>query len=225
MPGESKNLTPERIEELRVILRDGKRRAKLDAMHEAAIAHASAAPLVPDIAVFMTSEDYVPVEEQDYSFSGHSPLSWAAMGSIESIGVAPDLATLRKLLDSRTVMILPEASYDQGAYIGDYSSESIAPAALAARLVPLMREDGFVLLPELLWNAQQEEKLIWESAILAIKKLLPFLPDTAEYHREHLNAWAIAVSVSAEGRKPTSWRTSELRDLAALCQKKLKALG
>lgn len=220
-----KPLSPERVEELRRIIRDGKRWEKAAAMHEAAVAASGAESLVLDIAVFLTSDDYIRVSEQDYSFSGITPLAQAAIGSIESIGIAPDVATLKKLLDDRRIFLLPEASYDQGAYIGDYSSQEVAPAALAARLVPLMRADGFSLLPELFWNAQQEQKLIWESAILAIRKLLPFLSDAAEHHREYLASMAMAISVSRESAKPTSWRTSELRDLAALCQKRLKAFG
>ena len=45
---------------------------------------------------------------------------------------------------------MPEASYDQGAYIGDYSSTTFSPAGLAARLVPLLAEKSFALLPELI---------------------------------------------------------------------------
>lgn len=220
-----KPLTPQRVEELRAIIRDGKRWEKAAAMHEAAVAESGAGSLVPDIAVLLDSDDYLRVSEQDYSFSGITPMAQAAVGSIESIGVAPDVPTLKKLLDDRRVFLLPEASYDQGAYIGDYSSQEVAPAALAARLVPLMREDGFKLMPELFWNAQQEHKLIWEPAIRAIRKLLPFLPDAAEHHREYLASMAMAISVSRESAKPTNWRTSELRDLALLCQKRLNALG
>lgn len=219
-----KPLTPERVEELRAVLRDGKRWEKSEAMHEAALVESGADPLVPDIAAYLTSDDYIRVSEQEYSFSGITPLAFAAMSSIESIGIAPDVAMLRKLLDDRRIFILPEASYDQGAYIGDYSSQTVAPAELAARLVPLMKADGFALLPELLFNARNDEKQIWEPAMLAIKRLLPFLPQAAEHHVKHLTASVMAISVGHAMLKPVGLRALELRDLAILCKKKLDAL-
>lgn len=220
-----KPLTPERVEELRAILRDGKRWEIGEAMHEAALAEGGAESLVPDIATFLSSDDYLRVSEQKYSFSGITPLAFAAMSSIESIGVAPEVVTLRKLLDDRRVFLLPEASYDQGAYIGDYSSQAIAPAQVAARLVPLLKADGFKLLPELLFNARNDEKEIWQPAILATKRLLPFLANAADHERELLAALSMGFSVSPKIAKPATARDFELRDLAALCQKKLAALA
>lgn len=217
-------LTPERVDELRSLLRDGKRREKGAAMHEAALAAGGAEPLVPDIAAFMTSDDYLRVSEQDYASSGITPLAFAAMRSIESIGIAPSLATMRALLDNRTVVLLPEASYDQGAYIGDYSSQEVAPAELATQLIPLMGAGGFVLLPELLHNIRNGEALIWESAIRALKRLAPLLAEAADYQRELLAASMMAISLMPEARKPASARGFALRDIAVLYQKKLAAL-
>lgn len=208
-------LTSERIAELRLILQSGRRRQKLDAMEEAALAHASAAPLVPDIADFMTSADYVPVGEQEYDFSGHAPLAFQAMSTIESIGVAPDVETLRRLLGDHQLIVLPEASYDQGAYIGDYGSETLAPAGLAARLVMLMGADGFGLFAELAANARHQEDLIADPARRAILKLSLLGPALTADSIAMLRGEMAAVQMLPEVASPASWRGFALRDMAA----------
>jgi hypothetical protein len=208
------SLSPRRIAELRAMLETGRRRQKLDAMEEAALAHASAAPLVPDLAPFMTSSDYVPCTERQYDFSGHAPLAFQAMSTIESIGVAPDIETLRRLLGDHRRIVLPEACYDQGAYIGDYSSEALAPAGLAARLVPLMGADAFGLLAELAANARHEDDLIAgpaRRAVIALSRLSAASePRAAAMLRGEMEAVAALPEVAA----PATHRGFALRDMA-----------
>jgi hypothetical protein len=222
MPAPPKSpLTPERIAELRAMLLTGRRRQKLDAMEEAAHAHASAAPLVPDIAPFLTSTDYVPVGERAYDFSGHAPLAFQAMSTIESIGVAPDVETLRRLLGDHQLIVLPEASYDQGAYVGDYSSETLAPAGFAARLVMLMGADGFSLFAEIATNARHQEDLIADPARRAIVKLSLLGPALTAASIAVLRGEMTDVQMLPEVAAPASWRGFALRDMAADVSKNL----
>jgi hypothetical protein len=74
---------------------------------------------VSDLAALLVSDEYMPCKSLKYEFSGHDLIAFSAMQAIESIGVPPDIETLRTLLADRRVFELPEASYDQGAYIGD----------------------------------------------------------------------------------------------------------
>ena len=208
-------LTSERIAQLRAMLLTGRRRQKLDAMEEAALAHASAAPLVPDIADFMTSSDYVPVGDRKYGFSGHAPLAFQAMSTIESIGVAPHVETLRRLLGDHQLIVLPEASYDQGAYIGDYSSETLAPAGFAARLVMLMGADAFGLFAGLAANARHQEELIADPARRAILKLSLLGPALTADTIAVLRGEMAAVQMLPEVAAPTTSRGFALRDMAA----------
>ncbi len=215
-------ITAARIEKLRAMLREGTRREKLDAMVEAAIAGPPAAALVPIFGLFLGSQDYVPVSERDYDFSGNAPLATAAMSAIEAIGAPPDPAQLRRLLADRRVFELPEASYDQGAYIGDYGTEYVAPAALAAQLVPLLGQGAFALLPDLVRNGRDELKLIWESAIAAIGKFVALLPEASPADRAAL-AEVVAeieglpdVVVNTRGE-----RAFALREVARLYRRRL----
>src|SRR6185295_17691983 len=49
---------------------------------------------------------------------------------------------------------------DQGTYVGDYAARDLAPAGLAAELVPLMGVRGLRLLPELVANAGRSHPAI-----------------------------------------------------------------
>ncbi|MFI0848396.1 hypothetical protein [Mesorhizobium sp. IMUNJ 23232] len=206
---------PERIAELRSMLLSGRRRRKLDAMEEAALARASAAPLVPDIAPFMTSSDYVPVGEQEYDFSGHAPLAFQAMSTIEAIGVPPDIETLRRLLNDHQLIVVPEACCDQGAYIGDYSSETLSPAGFAARLVPLMGVEGFGLFTELAANARHENDLIADPARRTVVKLSLLGAALTVASIAVLRGEMAAVQTLPEVASPATRRGFALRDMAA----------
>jgi len=218
-------MTPERIEELRSLLRNGSRNEKLDAMEEAVHGDGLAGSLVPDLAALMTSSEYVPCTQREYEFSGHASLAWTAASVIESIGVAPELDVLRRLLADHRLIVLPEACYDQGAYIGDYSSETIAPAGQAAKLVRLMGVGGFVLLDELAANARLEEELIADPArrtIIALSQLSSAAPaESVARLRRELDAIAALPEVAT----PATHRGFALRDMARDCLRKLSKLG
>jgi len=218
-------MTPERIEELRALLRNGSRNEKLDAMEEAVHGHGLAASLVPDLAALMTSGDYVPCTEREYEFSGHASLAWTSASVIESIGVAPEIGVLRRLLADHQLIVLPEACYDQGAYIGDYSSETIAPAGQAAKLVRLMGADGFSLLDELAANALQAEELIADPArrtIIALAKLGTAIP-AGDLRR--LRLLLDHIQALPEVTTPATHRGFALRDMARDCVRNLEKQG
>lgn len=218
-------MTPERIEELRHLLRNGDRNQKLDAMEEAVHGDGLAGSLVPDLAALMTSGDYVPCTQREYEFSGHASLAWTAASVIESIGVAPGVDVLRRLLADHQLIVLPEACYDQGAYIGDYSSETIAPAGQAAKLVRLMGANGFALFDELAANARHEEDLIADPArrtIIALSQLCASAPV------ESVNRlWRELDDIAAlpEVVTPATHRGFALRDMARDCVRKLEKSG
>ena len=154
----------EQIEAWRAALRGGDKYKCLEAIEAAAKAGRAARSLVPDLAALLTSEDYVPCTAREYEFSGHALLAQSAMFAIEGIGVSPEIETLRTLLGDPRIFLLPEASYDQGAYIGDYSSETIAPAAFAGRLSEMLGLSAFALLDDLATAARHDDKLIaWPS--------------------------------------------------------------
>lgn len=202
----------------------GPRWEKLEAINTAALMHGAAAPLVPLIATFLTSTEYVPCTQQKYDFSGHAPLANEAMRAIESIGVAPDAQVLRALLLDPQVLEFPEASYDQGAYIGDYGCEFVAPAGLAARLVPVMGQAGFVLLPELFQAACSLEDEIGKPARRAFQEMTKLLPEASAQSRRALADVAERMAFMPDALEPKSHRGFDLRDLAALLKKKLAAL-
>lgn len=219
------SMTPERIEELRTLLRNGSRNEKLDAMEEAVLGRDLAASLVPDLAALMTSSEYVPCTEREHEFSGHASLAWTAASVIESIGVAPAVDVLRRLLEDHQLIVLPEACYDQGAYIGDYSSETIAPAGQAAKLVRLMGLDGFSLLDELAANALQDEELIADPArrtIVALVKLGTAIPPD-----DLRRLWLLLDHIQAlpEVTTPTTHRGFALRDMARDSVRNLEKQG
>jgi hypothetical protein len=218
-------MTPARIEELRNLLRSGSRKGKLDAMEEAARGHGLAASLVPDLAALMTSSEYVPCTQREYEFSGHASLAWTSASVIEAIGVAPEIDILRQLLANHQLIVLPEACYDQGAYIGDYSSKTVAPAGQAAKLVRLMGMDGFALFDELAANARHEEDLIADPArrtIISLSQLCAAAPaESVKRFRRELDA----VAALPEVMTPATHRGFALRDMARDCVRKLEKLG
>lgn len=218
-------MTPERIEELRNLLRHGSRNEKLDAMEEAVHGRGLAASLVPDLAALMTSPDYVPCTQREYEFSGHASLAWTSASVIESIGIAPETDLLRQLLADHQLIVLPEACYDQGAYIGDYSSETIAPAGHAAKLVRLMGVGGLALLDELAANALQEEELIADPArrmIVALAKLGMAIPTD-----DRRRLWRVLDDVQAlpEVTTPATHRGFALRDMVRDSVRSLEKQG
>lgn len=203
----------------------GRRREQLDAINAAALLYGAAAPLVPLLATFLTSSEYVPCTEQDYDFSGHTPLAFEAMRAIELIGVAPSIPVLRALLLDPRVLEFPEASYDQGAYIGDYGRSTHAPAGLAASLVPVMGQAGFVLLPELFQAACSSQDEIGKSARLAMERMTGLLPEASAESRRSMERIAELMASLPDALEPKSYRGFDLRDLAALLKKKLAAVG
>jgi hypothetical protein len=218
-------MTPDRIEELRDLLRNGDRDQKLDAMDEAVHGNGLSGSLVPDLAALMTSSDYVPCTQREYEFSGHASLAWTAASVIESIGVAPSVEVLRQLLADHQLIVLPEACYDQGAYIGDYSSETIAPAGQAAKLVRLMGVNGFALFDELAANARHEEELIADPArrtIIALSQLCAAAPAESVGR-----LWRELDDIAAlpEVATPATHRGFALRDMARDCLKRLEKSG
>lgn len=216
-------LTPERIAALRGILATGNRYEKLDAIEEAGQAGAHAAPLVPNLARLLTSEEYVPCESLDFPYWGHAPLGEEAVGAMQLIGKAPDVPTLLALLDDTRVFELPEASYDQGAYIGDYGTDYIAPAGLAAQLVPLMGADSVELLPVLERNAQIERKEIGapaRRAILDLATIMAIAPDAA---RQVYVATVDRIAALPDVIAPKTHLGFDLRDLVAACRRRLRS--
>lgn len=209
------------LDELRTLLHSSRPRDNLDAMEAAARMHADAGPLVPDLVRFLYSEAYVPCTARKYEFSGHAILAEEAMRVIEEIGVAPPMDELRRLLADRRVTMMPEASYDQGAYIGDYSSSTFSPAGLAARLVPLYGQDSFALLSDLLSAALDEPEEIRRPAQRAMKRLALVAMQAAP---EHHAAYAAAIEHIAglpEVVTPATHRGFDLCDLVRDCRKVL----
>lgn len=215
--------TAEQLDAMRAQLRSGDAYRQLDVLETAWQYGAGAEPLVPDIAVLLTSQDYVPVSARKYDFSGHAPIAQSARSAIESIGVPPDLETLRALLADHRIFELPEASYDQGAYIGDYGTEYVAPAGSAARLCELMGLDTAQLLEPLGLNAFAENELISWPAQRAIMKLATLLgdPGSDPYAQAALAALATVIEALPEVVSPASKRGFALRDLAQHIRKKL----
>jgi hypothetical protein len=210
---------PPDIETLRAKLASDRPTDNLFAIEAAVHLREAAAPLVPDLLRFLTSERYVPCDQREYEFSGHAILAEDAMRVIEHIGVAPDIDELRKLLDNKRVIIMPESSYDQGAYIGDYSSTTFSPAGLAARLVPLHGENGLKLVGQLAANARDESDDIGQPALRAIKLLAPFAKTAEAANSNAYTAEIDRIAELPEALAPRTHRGFDLRDLAQACRK------
>lgn len=209
------------LDELRALLHSPHPPDNLEAMEAAALMHADAGVLVPDLVRFLDSEAYVPCTARRYEFSGHAILAEDAMRVIEEIGVPPPMDELRRLMADRRVIMVPEASYDQGAYIGDYSNSTFSPAGLAARLVPLHGHDCFALLDDLLPVVLAEPEEIRRPAQRAMKQLAPIAVQAAPENR---GAYAAAIDRIAglpEVTTPATYRGFDLRDLARDCRKLL----
>lgn len=218
----SADLSPE-LEALRTKLLAKRRAEQLEGIRGAARLGAAAAPLVSDLAAFLASGDYVPCTALDFEYSGHAPLAEEAAGAIESIGVAPDAELLRRLISDPVILILPEASYDQGAYIGDYGQARLAPAGLAAQLTPLLGQKSFDLLPELFQAVQRAEKEIGRPARRSIERMLALLPEASAASRARFAETIDQMAVLPEAIAPTTSHGFDLRDLAALCRERLAA--
>lgn len=216
--------TAEQIEAWRKALRDGDKYECLVSIEAVAKAGRAARSLTPDLAALLTSEDYVPCTAREYEFSGHALLAQSAASAIEAIGVSPEIETLRALLADSRLFVLPEASYDQGAYIGDYGSETIAPAGLAGRLAEMLGLSGFALLDALAAAAHHEDKLIaWPS-----QRCIMRLADRAHHatldDRARLADLAASLEAMPEAAAPTTHRGFALRDLARHIRKRLATL-
>ena len=215
---------PDSIVDLREALRTGGELEKLRAIEAAARLTARAAALVPDLAALIGSDQYVQCTSREH-WTGHALIGEEAAKAISAIGVAPDTATLRTLLCDHRVLFFPEACFDQGAYIGDYASQSRVPAALAARLVPLMGPAGLSLLPELAANLRSDADEVSSAASMAIAGLAAKLDGADDGLVEALRREAGAMAASPEAMAPTTARGFRLRDLAAFCHKRLAAHG
>jgi len=216
--------TAEQIEAWRAAMRDGDRYERLEAIEGAGNAGRAAAALVPDLAALLTSEDYVPCTARKHEFSGHAPLAQSAMFAIEGIGVSPEIDTLRTLLGDPRIFLLPEASYDQGAYIGDYSSESIAPAGFAGRLAEMLGLSGFALLDDLALSARHEDKLIAWPSQRCIMRLADRAHHATPAECARLADLAASIEALPEAAAPNTHRGFALRDLARHIRKRLSAL-
>lgn len=209
------------LDELRALLASPKPHENLEAMEVVVPMRGAAAPLVPDLVRFLTSEAYVPCTSREYEFSGHAILAEEAMRIIEWIGAAPPVEDLRRLLCDRRVIMMPEASYDQGAYIGDYSSTTFSPAGLAARLVPLLADQSFVLLPELVSAALEHAGEVGRPARRALQLLAPVAVKAVPEGRAAYAAEIDRIACLPEVLAPDTHRGFELRDLARACNKVL----
>ena len=210
------------LDKLRTALESGDPYDQLAALDEIALTwKARAVDLVPLIATLMTSEGYVPRTQRTYEFSGHAEICFHAMSTIRAIGIAPDLETMRTLLADERVFLLPEASYDQGAYIGDYGRVFIAPAGLAAQLVELIGADGFALSPMLAANAGHKADQIAYPAQRAMRELAKILSHASPEQYAGFAAVIDVMSSLPEAIQPTTMRGFEQRDLVDFCRKKL----
>jgi hypothetical protein len=209
------------IETLRAKLASDRPTDNLFAIEGTVRLREAAAALIPDLVRFLTSERWVSCEQREYEFSGHAILAEDAMRAIEYIGVGPDLDDLSRLLDDRRIIIMPEACYDQGAYIGDYSSTTFSPAGLAAQLVPLHRESGLRLIGQLALNAREEPEDIGKPARRAIEQLAPFAKTADAADRDAYVAEIDRIAELPEALAPTTGRGFDLRDLARACRKVL----
>lgn len=210
---------PHSIEQLRALLHSPEPRDNLKAMDAMVPLKGAAAPLVPDLLPFLTSEAYVPCTAREYEFSGHALLCEQSASLIEHIGAAPDTAALGKLLADPRVFLLPEASYDQGAYIGDYSGTTAAPAGLAARLVPLLREDAFALLPALAANARAEADEIAHPTHRALRRLATIASTASPASRAAFEVMIGGMAALPQAVEPRAHRGFDLRDLARDCRR------
>jgi len=214
----------EQIEAWRAALRGGDKYACLAAMEAAAKAGRAARSLLPDLAALLTSDDYVPCTARAYEFSGHAPLAQSAASVIEAIGVAPDVETLRRLLADPRTFLLPDASYDQGAYIGDYSSETIAPAAFAGRLAEMLGLGGFALLEDLAVTALHDDTLIAWPSQRCIMRLADRAHHAAPHECARLADLAARLEAMPDVAAPATHRGFELRDLVRHLRERLAAL-
>jgi len=209
------------LDELRAALKSPRPFDNLAAIEAAGKMREAAAPLVPDLLQFLTSEAHVPCTSREYEFSGHALLAEQARGAIEMIGVAPDRDALRQLLADHRVFLMPKASYDQGAYIGDYDSETLAPAEQAARLVALFRQGGFAFLPDLEANARHEADEIGQSARRAIGELSRLYRDASGGDRAAFAATIDRIGNLPEALAPNTHSGFDLRDLARACKREM----
>lgn len=218
--------TPEpSIKLLRETLRTGRPLKKLEAIEAAAKMKQAATPLIPDLLALLTSDEYVQCTSLDIEAFGHAVIAERACAALGSIGVMPDLEAIRTILMDRRVHELPEASYDQGAYIGDYGTEYVAPAAIAAKLIEHLGPPSFDLLPEITENAMEENEHIGKPN----RRVLAMLGhELGAYSPDQLAAYAAAIDTigsQPQALKPTTHRGFDLRDLAAFGRKKLAALA
>ena len=210
------------LDALRAALRSPVPLDNLAAIEAAAKMREAAAPLVPDLLQFLTSEAHVPCTSREYEFSGHALLAEEARGAIEMIGVAPGFDALRRLLADHRVFLMPKASYDQGAYIGDYDSETLAPAAQAARLVALFGQGGFAFLPDLEANARCEADEIGQPSRRAIGEMSKLYRDASEGDRQAFAAAIDRIANLPDVLAPTTHRGFDLRDLARACKREIE---
>jgi hypothetical protein len=138
--------TPEElVDTLRNLLRSGDTPSVMAAIEVASEVGASAAPLIDDLAALMTSLAVIQHSDAHLegdsagrpfrfvSIAGNTSIAWAACEAIIAIGVAPRPETLAAIA-AKPRFAIPLACFDQGAYIGDYASETIDPAELVARI-------------------------------------------------------------------------------------------
>jgi hypothetical protein len=105
--------------------------------------------VVCDLLSLLESDLIVECTAFDFQSSGHQEIAVAAAEALEQIGAPPPFDRVAALLAGTKRLMVPEACYDQGAYIGDYSSAMIVPSALAARIANLLGDDAFKLTAEI----------------------------------------------------------------------------
>lgn len=181
----------------------------MQTIEEAALAGRAAAGRVPALATLIGRSDYA-----HRFYSDHALIGEQAAYAIRQIGVAPDLDRLRELLADPRILEFPVACYDQGTYVGDYATRNVAPAGLAAMLVPLLGVEGLRLFRELATNAANAHDEIAEPARAAIDKLLGLLTGAEEPE--------FLTTVKGEAEAMTG--AAEAGDIAKACLKRLDEL-
>ncbi len=90
--------------------------------------------LLPAIVNLLSSSQHVPCTNMENPGLGHQSIALAAMRILLALNLPLPADPVLKILNDDASIELPEACYDQGAYIGDYATFAFLPAAYAARV-------------------------------------------------------------------------------------------
>lgn len=128
-------MTPE---ELRSQLLDVNPRVKLRALSYIGQQKLNDPLTNPLLLVLLTSQE-VADRDASYSMAEHEPVAYAAAEALIAARVR-DAGTLAHLYELQAAgssldWSFPQASFDQGCYIGEYGGETVSPAQLAERVL------------------------------------------------------------------------------------------